>query len=157
MKVILLVLFLNCVAIGSKSQDSAPFNKIDVKVINPLHFLFNNATDLLLPKTINNAIELAIKIKQENTNVFAHLGYSNQGITALPLALRLASTSSSNSSVPANTINLYASPTLLFSQPASAQGTKHYSFFYDVILTPSSEIIPPGNYNFSIHFTITPE
>jgi len=144
---------------NSQAQDDAPFNKVTVSVLNPMHFSYSNAMELLQPKVIHNALELAVKIKQENTGVYAQVNYSglSEDLASNLLSLRLTSKTSPDAVVSNTTVPLSAVPALVFMQPRSIRETKHYSFYYDLILNPVTTMIPPGNYSFSINFTITAE
>src|SRR5688572_175637 len=95
----------------SYGQDDAPFNKISVSVLNPLHFAYNNASELLSPKVVHNALELGIKIKQENTNVYAQASFTGPTLQASNLlALQLTSKNSSDAIVNSSAVELSEAP-----------------------------------------------
>lgn len=142
------------------AQDKPPGNKASLNVLAPLNFRYETAQELLQQKTIREALELQIKIKQEDVIVSAKAnvyGGAESFALANLLALRLSSKTSPTAIVANTTIPLSPSFITLFLQPRSPNGVKHYSFFYDLVLNPSKTIITPGSYNFSIDFTITPQ
>ncbi len=130
--------------------------KISVKTIQNIHFTYQNINELLQPKQINNALELKVKVKQNTFNVFAHVVAVNPDYFQYfdsKLALRLQNHNSYNASAN-NEVKLTESPMLLFTQP-HVTNTEHFSFFYDLILYPSTTFSNAGLYNFSIAFTMT--
>lgn len=151
-----LFLFLFSVALQAYSQDSTPLNKISVSVINPLNFAFSNAMELLNPKIISNALQLSINVEQQNLNVYAQTSFSENDLNGMKLlSLKLASKTSTDAVVNTEMAALSDVPTLLFMQPRCLEGSKQHLFYYDLIMNPVQKMIQPGNYNFSINFTIT--
>lgn len=143
-----------------RAQDNSPANKISASVMAPLVFSFTNANDFVQEQIIRNALELRIKVKQENVvvqgkvNVF---GGNDASSLASLMTLRLSHKTSPDAMVPAIEVPVGRSYIPLFMQPRTFNGTKHYEFLYDVILRPSRTIIAPGNYTFSFDFTISPQ
>lgn|SRR5574337_97517 len=151
-----LFLFLFSVALQAYAQDSTPLNKISASVINPLSFTFTNAMELLNPKIVSNALQLSVNVEQQNLNVYAQTSFSESELNSMKLlSLKLASKTSPDAGINTETVTLSDVPALLFTQPRCLEGSKQYLFYYDLIMNPVQNMIPPGNYQFSINFTIT--
>lgn len=151
-----LFLFIFSVALQACAQNSTPLNKISVSVINPLSFTFTNAMELLNPKIISNALQLSINVEQQNLNVYAQTSFSENDLNGMNLlSLKLATKTSTDAVVNTETLALSDVPALLLMQPACSEGSKQYLFYYDLVMNPVQKMMPPGNYNFSINFTIT--
>lgn len=130
--------------------------KISVNTIRNIQFSYQNTNELLQPKQINNALELKVKVKQNTLNVFAHVIATDPDYFQYfnnKLALRLQNHNSYNTNA-TNEVTLSESPMLLFTQPYVTH-TEHFSFYYDLILYPSTTFANAGLYNFSIAFTMT--
>ena len=151
-----LFLFIFSVSLHAYAQDSAPLNKINVGVISPLSFTFSNAMELLNPKIISNALQLSVNVEQQNLNVYAQTSFSENELNSMKLlSLKLAGKTSPDAGINTETVALSDIPALLFTQPRCLEGSKQYLFYYDLIMNPVQNMIPPGNYQFSINFTIT--
>lgn len=149
-------LFIFSVALQAYAQDSTPLNKISVSVINPLSFTFSNAMELLNSKIVSNALQLSINVEHQNLNVYAQTSFSENDLNGMKLlSLKLASKTSTDAVVNTETLALSDVPALLFMQPGCSEGSKQHLFYYDLIMNPIEKMIPSGNYNFSINFTIT--
>lgn len=159
MGICFLIITLCGVSVSAYTQDFAPFNKIEVRTTKPISFSYQSALDLLATKTISNALEVHIKIKQEDVLVMAQSQFASgvQDKFHQLLGLQLISRTSAVAQVPNESVLLSSAPSLLFIQPKSTEGVKHYSFYYNVFLKPSEVITPPGNHSFSILFTLTPQ
>lgn len=154
MKKLLPILLLISSSLTSYGQPGS--EKISVKSIQNIQFSYQNANELLQPKQINNALELKVKVKQNTFNVFAHIISVNPDYFQYfnnKLALRLQNHNSYNASTTSE-VTLSESPMLLFTQPYVTH-TEHFSFYYDLILYPSTTFANAGLYNFSIAFTMT--
>lgn len=153
MKKMLTILLLSS-SLTSYSQPGS--EKISVKTIQNIQFSYQNINELQQPKQINNAIELKVKVKENTFNVFAHVMSVNPDYYQYfnnKLALRLQNHNSYNAST-TNEVTLSENPMLLFTQPY-VDHTEHFSFYYDLILYPSTTFANAGLYNFSIAFTMT--
>ena len=151
-----LLLLMLCVSLQGYTQDAGAFNKISVAVVNPLNFSLSNAMELLNPKVINNALQLSVKINKETANVYAQINFSEVILNDMNLfSLKLSNKTSPDAIVNSDAVVLSDVPMLLFTQPASLHGSRQHFFYYDLIMNPIRNMVPPGHYQFSINFTIT--
>lgn len=131
--------------------------KISVRTTQPIQFVYGNVDELLKAKEIPNAIEVNLKVKSNNYNVFANIRTNTPQQTEIlenKLALRLLNHNSAN----ANTVHevlLSQSPKLLLTQPAQNNNTQHFNFYYSLILYPFTNFVEAGSYDYSIAFTMT--
>jgi hypothetical protein len=106
---------------------------------------------------LTNALELKLKVKEYNWNVFASLVSENNSFYNTfnnKLALRLQNYDSYNANISRTDVVLSQAQALLFTQPA-VQDSQHFNFYYDVVLYPFTNFVPSGQFNFSIVFTMT--
>lgn len=129
-----------------------------LQVINntALNFNINDPADLENAQTLNNALTLMLRSKSRACNVSAKISnYSTPpGFvpTSSPIQLDFSSTTASNTSyINYSTITLSTYDQLLFSQYKS--GSTNY-YYYDVVMGPLDYSYGPGNYSFTVLFTM---
>ena len=151
-------LFTFFVAISHAFAQNSNADNIYLKVLTPLQFRYASAYELARPLELMNALELHIKVKQQPVKLLASVAIADpKARTALAgkLHLRQNSTNSSTVSNVNTTVPLTEVPAELFLQPAAGNATKHYYFYYDLVLEPLKSFISSGNYGFTVTFTMT--
>ena len=130
--------------------------KLTVKTLAPIMIKYNNVEELLKPKEINNAIELQVKVKNNNYQIFTQVSSSNASYAESfnnKVSLRLQNHNSYNANV-RDEVLLSETPQLLLTQP-SVEHTEHFDFYYDLVIQPFTTFVSPGAYNIYITFTMT--
>lgn len=137
---------------------SSNADNIKLNINKPLIFTFNSIEELLEGKTINNAMEIKLKVKEKMYNVSANVLFSGQPQgekISGHLALRLRSKTSMNAIVNSQISPLSLTPVLLFTQPSIGISTNHYSYTYDLLLSPFTSFVRADTYNFTLTFTLS--
>jgi len=155
------VLLLFCQALWA--QDTHPegttntIDELTVDLLEPLNFNYTNASELLEPKIISNAIRLNLNMKQEPCYVFCQAFFNNSGMEVfannLALLLRYTNSPSANNEIMGEK-RLSSSPVLLISLPPM-QSPPIYNFLYDVKLYPPTNFTETMDCSFTLTFTIT--
>ena len=131
-------------------------NYLQVITNTTLNFNVNDANDLENAQTLSNALTIKMMSKAKNCNVSAKISsYTVPAgflATTSPIKLDFTSTTATNTSyIYSGALTLSSSDQLLFSQNKS--GATNY-YYYDVIMGPLDYSYGPGNYNFTITFTM---
>lgn len=159
MKAIIFMAILMCVGARSMAQtvDLPPTTTMELETLTPLNFIYSGQQDLLQPKVLPQAIKLKLKVKQEACLVSAQVNINNVESSpfANKFALKMAQTNSLNVNRTLGDVNLSASPALIFIQPGSDRGVKHYQYLFDLKLNPPDSFSGSAFTNFSIVYTIT--
>jgi hypothetical protein len=160
MKLLLLALLLACSSAFSQNNvngDDAPFNKFSIDILAPLNFNFQSTPELFQVKTIPNAIQLNLKMKQENIGVFGQAVFHSSVPSPFEnkMSLSLKYSNSPNVVSPAPEIFLLTAPTLILSQSGGTRSTKHYKYLYDLKLYPPSTFEGLQSQNYSIIYTFS--
>lgn len=119
------------------------------------YFGYTSAGELLNEKKIENIFEVKVAAQSKSYNVSASIHFSGPGEQnfADKLSLVLTKKTSANALATPET-SLSSVPRLLFTQrPVNSSGQLS-SFFYDLVLHPLTSA-SPGNYDFTITFTMT--
>jgi hypothetical protein len=139
-------------------------NFINVITNRPVIFTFNSIDDLLQKNVVQDAFEIKVLSPENDFTVMANFVANTPDATAFfegKLALKLNNRNNGHSInwVGMSEIPISVSPTpvLMYKHYNSSKKDEFEkaSFFYDLILKPSSTIVKPGIYNFSIVFTIS--
>lgn len=155
MKKLFILFFL--LPIFSKAQNAS--NNLLVVFNGNFYFNINSIEDMESEQIQNNAITIRVKTRNNNASVYAKLSsYSMPAgayITSSPVAIKFASSTSSNyQSMNTQKIMLTTVDQFLFTQPKHANNG-YKEFRYNFILGPLSYDYNPGNYGFTILFTMT--
>lgn len=134
-------------------------NNLSVNLENSLQFVLNDSWDIEQAKTVTNALKLTVKTQSKNCYIYGKL-HSITGNTSTPLSpgyfkIKYRSTTAGSGQVQSlNTqdITLSYSNQLLFQQKKTSS-TRHY--YYDFKLEPMEYDFNPGNYGFTMLFTMT--
>jgi len=132
-------------------------NYFQVLTNTGLNFNLDEPNDIENGKTLTNALTLRLKTKNQNCSVYARLyNYSAPAgfyPSSSPLYLDWTSDNSNNAGNLVTTSNSIESyDKLLFTQPKSATV---FSYYYNLYLSAVGYDYPPGNYNFTLLFTMT--
>lgn len=142
----------------SYSQIADP-ESLNVFINKPLTVSYSSIDELCLPKVINNAIALKLKVKEYNKSISAQVNFNNINPADVPpgwVILKLTSQDSYNAIINKYETALSSTPTLLFIQPGSTDNEpQFFTFYFDIVLSPQYVFINPSSYNYSITFTMT--
>lgn len=135
-------------------------NYLQLTVYNGLNFYINDPLDLESAQTIGNALKIRIRCRSKTAAIYARL-YSYNAPSGFypsssPLWLHWSSDTSPNVSLASTSpISVETYDKLLFTQPKMSNSPSYYEFYYNFQLSGLSYDYPPGNYNFTIMFTMT--
>lgn len=144
--------------LSCRGQDAN--NYIDINANTSLNYWTNSVNEIESDQTISNAITIKFKNKQKTRHVYARISSftSPTGFSVAspyPLQLKHAYNNSSNeSNLVTAALTLTNTDQRLFTQTKSS-GTL-FQFTYDLIFRATNWSYPPGNYNFTILFTLSP-
>ena len=158
MRKVVIVFFVLLISVFTKAQNSN--NYLQVFTNTGINFLIDDPAALENPQTINGAFTIRVRTKKKTCYVYARISNYNapSGFypASSPLALDWTGDSSPNAfNITTAPITLEAYDKLLFSQPKMSNSPSYYQFYYDLKLSGLSYDYPPGNYNFTILFTMT--
>ena len=144
-------------SIVSFAQDSR--NYLQVNVNTGLNFNINDPNELLTQQVLYNAFKFEIRNRDRDCTVTVKLHSYNTSSGYYPSVSPLQVQHQSNNSPKISYINtqpvtVSTNDEVLFVK--GKNGGKH-SFFYNMILAPLGYDFPPGNYNFTLMFTMTPQ
>lgn len=156
----LLLTALSALLITNISLGQNANNYIQIYTNAGINFTIDEPASLETPQTITNAITIRLRCRKKASNVYARISNFNVPpgfyATNSPLYLDWTSDTSPNTSnlstVP---IQLEVYDKLLFTQPKMSQSPSYYQYNYALKLDGLSYDYPPGNYNFTILFTMT--
>lgn len=119
------------------------------------YFSYASAGELLNEKKIENIFEVKVAGQSKSYNVSASIHFGGQGEQnfADKFSLVLTKKTSANALATPET-SLSSVPRLLFTQRPINSSAQLSSFFYDLVLHPLTSA-SPGNYDFTITFTMT--
>jgi hypothetical protein len=155
MKLLLCVLFALFCGVCSFGQDGNNF--LQVNTNTTLNFLMDEASDLETTQTLQNALSIQVRSKDEHCNISAKISSFTYPFSYVPntnmVALDWVS-DNSNKDFNLNTgpVTLTSVDQLIFSQK------KHphtFTYTYNLLFYPTGYNMVPGNYNFTILFTMT--
>jgi hypothetical protein len=131
--------------------------EINVNVLQPLTFNYNTLDELSAPKTLYNALELDLKVKQVTALISASLNYTSPAEPSLANKLNLKYSNGNSSTAVINMadIPLGQVPVQLLQQPAFGNGVDHYTFYYNVTLQPITDFVTQTNNYFVLTFTLS--
>jgi hypothetical protein len=154
MKEILFAILTLPIVQFAKAQNA---QEINVNVLQPLIFNYNTIDELSSPKTLYNALELDLKVKQVSAIVSANITYTSGIDPALnnKLILKYSNGNSSTAVINMADIPLNNVPVQLLQQPAFGNGVDHYTFYYNVGLEPITDFIAQTSNYFILTFTLS--
>lgn len=149
---------LSAVAAFTSAKGQNMYNYISLNQTSSLNYTCSTAYSLENSQTLSNALDLVLRTTSSNCSVYARIssfsaptGYTVS--SPYPVQLDFNSTNSGSYS------NLITAPvTLTSSNQRLFTHTKKsniYHFYYNLILLPLGYTYPPGNYSFTILFTMT--
>ena len=149
---IMLAFFLLFVFNSSFAQIAQRGDNISIVSNSQILFTYTSTDDLLHDKIISNAFQIDLISQNHNSSIYVSIAYAGHAFPKDPV-LKLNHKTSSNS-LDNGMIEtpLTNQGQLLFIQPKIAGSN---SYYYDLILHPSSSFIDPAIYKFSIIFTMT--
>lgn len=141
-------------------QGAMPDNLIRASARSPLVFTFQHAEELLTPRVINNAIEVKINpsLYQEYI-VYAAIHFSDPSMNSIMndlITLKLINSPGVGNKVHKELLPLSVTPVVVIQEFALGRTATPFSLFYELILNPVQQIIPAGNYNYTIQFILSP-
>lgn len=154
MKSLLLVILTLSLVQQANAQNA---QEINVNVLQPLTFNYNTLDELSTPKTLYNALELDLKVKQVAAIVSASLNYTSPAEPSLANKLNLKYSNGNSSSAVINMADIPLSqvPMQLLQQPAFGNGVDHYTFYYNVTLQPITDFVMQSSNYFVLTFTLS--
>lgn len=155
MKYLLAVLLL---ALGIRCAAQNKSNYLTLSTNAILSFYLNSPEDLEQTQTIYNALTMSIKTRSRNAMLSARLSFANApaGVNVNDLiGLQFVSSNSNNYSLSTpNPIYLNSVDQTLFYQPKHTNN-QFKNFNYNLLLKPLGFDVAPGNYNFTLLFTMS--
>lgn len=154
----ILSLWLSVVVLCTTAYSQNDDNNITITSA-PLNFLLNSTFSLENEQVINNALTIRVESKK-NYNVFVRVSnMTNTTGTPIPpnkLSMQLSGSDESSQSFPVTT-RIYLSQTdqLIISDKNRAANKTGDYFYYDYYLGPLGYDYAPGNYTFTLLFTMT--
>jgi|GEM_PF-2600113 len=150
--VLLLILFVNRMACAQSTNA----DNIRLTIRQPLTFAYNEYEQMLSPKTISNALELKLKVKDKPWKVSVTLQSGNStDLYFLSNRLLLRPTYTSLPPVIGmSEVPLSPTPSLLFSMAGSSSRTEHHTVLYDLVMMPATQFPSSSNIGFTILFTM---
>jgi len=150
---ILLVLLLSNNSCFAQSST----NQITLNKLTPWNFSLSTPAQLENDQTISGAFSLVVKTKSKGCSVYANINSwsypSGFTLPSSPLEIHYTSTNSPSAyNIATSPIALTSSNQLLFNQNKTGSA---YTFYYDMILPAVGYDWYPGNYSFTITFTMT--
>jgi hypothetical protein len=155
-KYLLVALLLPASSLYAQNSD----NYIDVVANTSLNFAINTVSKIESDQTITGALTVGFKNKDRTREIYARVSSvtAPSGFTPTspyPIQIDYTSDNSSNES------NLIQTPLTLTStdQRLFTQVKKNSTFFqfnYNLIFKATNWLYPPGNYAFTLLFTMTP-
>lgn len=151
----LLLLFLPVII---KAQNSD--NYLDVIVNTSLNFTVNTVSEIENDQPVPGAFTITFKNKDKTRSIYARISSvtTPQGFTATspyPIAIDYTSDNSSNeSNLITGALQLTSTDQRLFTQVK--KNSTLFQFNYDLVYKATNWLYPPGNYSFTITFTMTP-
>ncbi|WP_276133785.1 hypothetical protein [Polluticoccus soli] len=152
-----LVILLVLLSLHGYSQNLD--NYIQVISNTSLNFSLNTVAKIEADQTISNALTLQLSSKDKNREVYARVSSvtSPSGFTLTspyPVKLLFVSHNSSNvSNLVSTALQLTNTDQRLFSQKKLNSDVQ---FIYSLIFAATNWSYPPGNYSFTILYTLTP-
>ena len=155
MKYLLAVMLI---AFGCRCAAQNKFNNLTLTTNAILSFYLNSPEDLEQTQTIYNALTMSIKTRTRNAVLSARLSFANApaGVNVNDLiGLQFASSNSNNYSLPSpNPVYLNWVDQPLLYQPKHTNN-QFKTFNYNLLLKPLGFNAAPGNYNFTLLFTMS--
>lgn len=139
----------------SLAQDANNF--LQVNTNTTLNFIFDDPSDIESPQIIPNAISIQVRSKDKSCNISARLSAFTYPYSFVPSSSMIALHWSSDNSnkdynLNPNPVYLTAMDQTLFSQNKHPQT---FTYNYNLLLEPAGYNMVPGNYSFTILFTMT--
>jgi hypothetical protein len=148
-----LLLLFGCKCAAQNNKNNLVLNTNAI-----LSFNLNSPEDLEQTRTIYNALTVSIKTRSKNAVVSAKLSFANAPAGANVndlIGLQFASSNSNNYSLSSvNPVYLSFVNQTLFYQPKHSNN-QFKTFNYNLLLKPVGFDVAPGNYNFTLLFTMS--
>ena len=138
---------------------SSSSNLISVIPHNPMHIFYTDINEMRADKIFTRAVEVKFAPDMPVADLYASVALDNYSNTGAPtrISIKLNAQSASNlNSAYTNEILLTKVPIKILSLPKLA-GDEKYVLFFDVIQHGCDHFIAPGDYNFSIIFSQSPQ
>lgn len=152
-----LVILLVLLSLSAYSQNKD--NYIEITPTTSLNFDINTVSEVEADQTLNNALTIQLSSKDKNRDVYARISAvsSPPGYTLTspyPVKLLFVSHNSANvSNLVSTALQLTNTDQRLFSQKKINSDVQ---FIYSMIFAATNWAYPPGNYSFTILYTMTP-
>ncbi|MBS1588214.1 MAG: hypothetical protein JST52_01240 [Bacteroidetes bacterium] len=135
-------------------------NSITVFANTSLSFILDDPSKMEQDQTLNNAITIRVASKKKDVTVSAKLAAFTYPFGFVPASNMLqikwvSDNSNKDYNLVTNPISLQALDQPLFSQEKMKSNVQYYDYIYDFILKSQGYLMIPGNYNFSVLFTMT--
>ena len=149
-----LVIILITASLHGSAQNSN--NNLAFSVLSPWNFTCNTVAAFETDQVISNACKLSITAKTQNCSLYARIsgytvpaGYVPAGS---PLGLVFSSTNSNLYANMASSVTLQTYDQLLFTQTKTSSV---FDYYYNLKLFALGYSYIPGNYSYTITFTMT--
>jgi len=158
MRLFLSVLTIILFSVRALAQNSN--NYIQIFANTGLNFSITDATNIETDQTLNNAITIRVKSKTSNCSVYAKISSYSYPSSYVPTSSLIAldwtgDNSNKDYSLNQSAILLQPYDQLLFTQRKMPSSSNVYDFYYNLVFKSPGYSLVPGNYNFTIMFTMT--
>jgi len=152
----LIIIFLT--SLRSYAQNSN--NYLQIFANTGLNFTIDDPSAIENDQVLNNAITIRVKSKTSNCSIFAKISSFSYPFSYIPINSLIAlDWTSDNSNKDYNlitgAISLQSFDQLLFNQRKMPSSSNFYDYNYNLIFKSPGYSLVPGNYNFTIMFTMT--
>jgi len=155
MRAFILVLFCFLSSFSSFAQNDDNF--LSVNTNSTLNFIFDEPSDLETTQTLPNAISVQVRSKKDACNISAKITSFSYPMSFIPSSGMVALDWVSDNSNKDYNLNTGAITLSTFDQTIFSQ-KKHphtFTYNYNLLFYPAGYNMVPGNYSFTILFTMT--
>lgn len=158
----LIILSFTIITILNNSKtlaQTSSSNLISVIPHNSMHVFYTDINEMRADKIFTRAVEVKFAPDVPVTDLYASVALDNYSNTSAPTRISLklnAQSASTLNSAYTNEILLTKVPAKILSLPKLA-GNEKYVLFFDVIQHGCDHFVAPGDYNFSIIFSQSPQ
>lgn len=161
MKYFIIIIFVLFEILNSSKTFAQPSasNLISVILHNPMHVFYTDINEMRADKIFTRAVEVKFAPDMPVADLYASVASDNYSNTSAPTRISLklnGQAASTLNSAYTNEILLTKVPIKILSLPKLA-GDEKYVLFFDVIQHGSDHFVAPGDYNFSIIFSQSPQ
>lgn len=132
-------------------------NNISITANTGLNFNCNSTSTIEGSQTLSGALTITVKSRNKSCSIYALISAFNCptgfSTTTYPLQLDYTSTNSNRySNLITAPLTLTSVNQRLFTQTSTSST---FNYYYNLIWLPTDYSYPPGNYNYTITFTMT--